>query len=60
MAKQKPKGKRGVAAVERLGRRYKTGNFDKLVAKLMKRGYSKEAATKIAAKVYWSKVRNRG
>ena len=57
--KAKPKGKRGRVAVERLGRRYKTGGFAKIVRKLMKEGYSKEAATKIAAKVYWSKVKGR-
>jgi len=59
--KMKPKGARGVAAVKRLGRNYKTGKFDLIVRTLMKRGYNKEQATKIAAKMYWLKVRqNRG
>ena len=58
--KMKPKGKRGVVAVQRLGRNYKTGNFQLIVDRLMKRGYSKAQATKIAAKIYWLKVHQRG
>jgi hypothetical protein len=57
--KRRPKGKRGIVAVERLGRRYSTGNFAKLVKRLMAKGYSKKVATRIAAKVYWEKVRKR-
>jgi len=53
----KPKGARGRAAVKRLGRNYKTGKFDEIVKALMKKGKSKEAATKIAAAYYWSKVK---
>lgn len=53
----KPKGARGRAAVKRLGRNYKTGKFNEIVDALMKKGYSKEKATKIAAAMYWAKVR---
>lgn len=52
----KPKGKRGQVAVERLGRNYKTGNFDKGVDELQRHGYSMEAAKKIMGKQYWNKV----
>ena len=64
----KPKGKRGVAAVKRLGRRYKTGGFQKIEDKAFefyrKKGYSvaraKKVAKEVAAKVYWGKVHKRG
>ena len=57
--KKKPEGKRGQTAVQRLGRNYKTGKFDLIVRALMKRGYSKASATKIASKMYWLKVKQR-
>lgn len=48
-----PKGARGRAAVKRLGRSYKTGTFDKIVAK----AGGGEKGRRIAGAVYWSKVR---
>lgn len=59
MKRMKPKGNRGKVAVQRLGRNYKTGKFNDIVQALMKKGYSKEQATKIAAHVYWAKVKAR-
>jgi hypothetical protein len=55
-AKLKPKGKRGLAAVKRLGRTYKTGNFAKGVQDLMDAGSSHEAAQKIMGAQYWKEV----
>ena len=53
----KPKGKRGRAAVKRLGRTYKTGTFEKIAKKAAKRYGSKEAGKRVAAAVYWKKVK---
>lgn len=58
--KQKPKGRRGTAAVRRLGRTYKTGGFQRIVESALSRGYSPESAKRIAASVYWKMVRKRG
>lgn len=57
--KMKPKGARGRAAVKRLGRNYKTGNFAKIARKAAKRYGSAEIGRKVAAKIYWQKVRKR-
>ena len=57
--KTKPKGKRGLAAVKRLGRTYKTGMFEKIARKAAKRYGSKEIGKKVAAAIYWAKVRKR-
>lgn len=65
MAKMKPKGARGRAAVRRLGRNYKTGKFDKIANKAArsyeKKGVSpakaKQIGKAVAAKVYWAKVK---
>lgn len=57
MNKMKPKGARGRAAVKRLGRNYKTGNFDKGVKDIVASGKSKEVAKKIMGKQYWNKVK---
>jgi len=59
MAKMKPKGARGRAAVKRLGRKYKTGGFDKIAKKAAKKYGSKEIGKKVAGKKYWEKVRKR-
>lgn len=56
--KMKPKGKLGMVAVKRLGRTYKTGEFDRIVKATGKK-YGKEAGKKIAASIYWKKVNNR-
>ncbi len=52
----RPKGKRGRAAVRRLGRRYKTGGFAKIARKAARR-YGKARAKKIAGAIYWKMVR---
>jgi hypothetical protein len=59
MRKLKPKGKRGRAMVKKLGRNYKTGMFDKIAQKAAKKYGSKEAGKRVAAAVFWKKVRNR-
>lgn len=53
--KMKPKGKRGRAAVKRLGRNYKTGNFDKIA----KKAGGGAKGKRIAGAIYWKKVRAR-
>jgi len=55
----KPKGAAGRAAVKRLGRNYKTGNFDKGVKAIEKKGLSSESAQRIMGAQYWEKVRKR-
>jgi hypothetical protein len=55
-AKLKPKGKRGLVAVKRLGRTYKTGNFAKGVADIVATGKSPEVAKKIMGAQYWKEV----
>ncbi len=57
--KLKPKGKRGRAAVKRLGRTYKTGGFNKIAKKAAKRYGSAESGKRVAAAVYWKKVRGK-
>jgi len=55
--KRKPKGKRGKAAVKRLGRKYKTGMFEKIARKAAKRYGSMKRGRKVAAAIYWKKVK---
>jgi len=57
MAKLKPKGARGRAMVRKLGRTYKTGNFAKIARKAAKKYGSKEAGKRVAAAIFWKKVR---
>ena len=57
--KMKPKGKRGLVAVKRLGRNYKTGGFKKIARKAAKKYGSKKVGEKIAAKIYWNMVKKR-
>jgi len=59
MAKLKPKGKRGRAMVRKLGRNYKTGNFEKIARKAAKKYGSKTIGKKVAAAIFWKKVRKR-
>lgn len=54
---RKPKGKRGMVAVKRLGRRRATGMFEKIARIAAKRYGSAERGRKVAAAVYWKKVR---
>lgn len=57
LKKLKPKGKRGRAMVKKLGRTYKTGNFEKIAMKAARKYGSKEAGKRVAAAVFWKKVR---
>jgi len=59
MAKMKPKGKRGLAMVKKLGRNYKTGMFNKIAKKAAKKYGSKKAGQRVAAAIFWKKVRNK-
>ena len=52
----KPKGAKGRAMVHKLGRTKKTGGFNKIVSETEGK-YGKSAAKKIAAKVFWNKVK---
>ncbi len=52
MAELKPKGARGKAQVERIGRDYKTGGFAKIENKAAKKYGSKEAGEKVAGKIF--------
>jgi hypothetical protein len=51
-----PKGEKGKAAVERLGRDYKTGGFEKIAKKAAEKYGSKEAGERVAGAIYWKKV----
>ena len=55
----KPKGKRGLAAVKRLGRTKKTGGFARIDKKAAKRYGSKAAGKRVAAAIYWKMVKKR-
>lgn len=57
--KKKPKGARGKAAVKRLGRRYKTGMFEKIARKAARKYGSAEIGRKVAGKIYQRLVRKR-
>ena len=59
MRKMKPKGKRGMVAVKRLGRNYKTGTFEQIEAKAAEKYGSKETGSRVAGSIYWRKVRQR-
>lgn len=48
------------AALKRLGRTKPTGNFAKIAAKAGRKYHSKAAGERVAAAVYWNKVRARG
>jgi len=57
MSHMRPKGARGRAAVERLGRDYKTGGFDKIAAKAGKEYGSAEEGRRVAGAIYQKMVR---
>ena len=59
MKKMKPKGKAGKAAVERLGRTYKTGGFGKIASKAAKKYGSRAAGERVAGAVYWGMVKKK-
>jgi hypothetical protein len=56
---RKPKNKRAKAAVKRLGRTKVTGNFNKIAQSAAKEYGSKEAGKRVAASIYWKKVKAR-
>ncbi|MDE2102905.1 MAG: hypothetical protein KGL39_37015 [Patescibacteria group bacterium] len=58
--RMKPKGKRGKAQVERLGRTYKTGGFEKIEESAAKEYGSKKAGEKVAGAVFNKMARKRG
>ena len=58
--KMKPKGKRGLAMVKKLGRNYKTGMFEKIAKKAAKKYRSKEAGKRVAGAIFQRMVRSRG
>lgn len=47
------------AALKRLGRKKPSGTFKKIAQKAAKKYGSKKVWVKVAAAVYWKKVRNR-
>jgi hypothetical protein len=48
----KPKGKRGMSQVKRLGRTTKTGGFNKIAKKAAKEYGSKEAGKRVAGSIF--------
>jgi len=60
VAKYKPKGKRGLAAVKRLGRTKKTGGFAKISSRAAEKYGSKAAGERVAGAVYWKLARRKG
>lgn len=57
MAHMKPKGAKGVAQVKKLGRKYKTGGFNKIAGKAGKEYGSKTAGKKVAGAVFQAMAR---
>lgn len=55
--KKKPKGKKGKAMVAKLGRRYKTGMFEKIAKKAARKYKSAKIGKRVAAAIFWKKVR---
>lgn len=53
----KPKGARGRAAVKRLGRKSKTGGFNKIAKKAGKEYGSSAAGKRVAGAIYWNMVK---
>lgn len=53
----KPKGKRGMAQVEKLGRHEKTGGFKKIESKASKEYGSKSAGEKVAGAIFQKMAR---
>ena len=50
--KMKPKGKKGLAQVKKLGRTYKTGGFAKIAAKAGKKYKSSAAGKRVAGAIF--------
>jgi len=57
--RMKPKGKRGMVAVKRLGRTKKTGGFAKIAKKASKKYGSTAAGKRVAGAIYWRMVKGR-
>ena len=53
----KPKGKRGMAQVKKLGRTKKTGGFAKIASKASKEYGSKAAGKRVAGAIFQKMVR---
>lgn len=58
--RMKPKGKKGMAQVKKLGRTYKTGGFAKIASKAAKKYGSKETGKKVAGAIFQKMVKARG
>gem|GEM_PF-2838858 len=59
MARMRPKGKRGRAQVRKLGRRYKTGGFNRIAKKAARRYGSSAAGKRVAGAIFQKMVRAR-
>ena len=57
MARMRPKGKRGRAQVRKLGRRYKTGRFNRIAKKAARRYGSSAAGKRVAGAIFQKMVR---
>ena len=55
----KPKGKKGMAQVKKLGRDYKTGGFDQIANSAAKKYGSKSSGEKVAGAVFQNMVNKR-
>lgn len=55
----KPKGKKGMAMVKKLGRTKKTGTFDKIAKKAGSLYGSAKAGKKVAGSIFWNMVKKR-
>ncbi len=53
----RPKGKRGRAQVRKLGRRYKTGGFNRIAKKAARRYGSAAAGRRVAGAIFQRMVR---
>ena len=54
----KPKGKRGLAMVKKLGRTKKTGGFAKIAAKAGKK-YGSAVGKRVAASIFWKMAKKK-
>ena len=57
--KMKPKGKKGLTQVKKLGRTYKTGGFSKIAQKASKEYGSKTAGKRVAGAIFQAMVKKR-
>jgi hypothetical protein len=61
MAKgMKPKGKKGMAMVKKLGRTKKTGGFAKIAKKAAAEYGSTAVGKKVAGSIFWKMAKKRG